>query len=199
MRCLKLILFSYFFLLVSLDNKAQGPVFDTYFNPAEIVNTNLKPVGKQTKTLSFVSRLHLFILLSPECPLCKNYSTVLSSIQKEFKADLSVHGIVPGKAYSAKEISKYANDYKIPFPIYIDPQKEFTNYIKGTVTPEVILMNKQGEVIYRGAIDDWVSELGKKKLVVSNEYLKNAIKQYLKNEPVSIKTVEPKGCLINEF
>jgi ABC-type uncharacterized transport system ATPase subunit len=74
-----------------------------------------------------------------------------------------------------------------------------TTYIKGTVTPEVILMNQQGEVIYRGAIDDWVSDLGKKKLVVSNEYLKTAIKQYLQNQTVSIKSVEPIGCLINEF
>jgi thiol-disulfide isomerase/thioredoxin len=159
----------------------------------------LTAVGKKRKEVFFSSPLSVFVLLSPECPLCKNYSTVLNKINGQFSGDLSVYGIVPGKAYSAKEISKFIKDYKINFPVYVDSKKELTTYIEGTVTPEVILMNQQGEVIYRGAIDDWVSDLGKKKLVVSNEYLKTAIKQYLQNQTVSIKSVEPIGCLINEF
>jgi len=196
---LRLLLYFSFLLICGLHAAGQDFLQNNYFSPSEIAQAKLTAVGKKRKEIFFSSPLSVFVLLSPECPLCKNYSTVLNKINGQFSGDLSVYGIVPGKAYSAKEISKFIKDYKINFPVYVDPKKELTTYIKGTVTPEVILMNQQGEVIYRGAIDDWVSDLGKKKLVVSNEYLKTAIKQYLQNQTVSIKSVEPIGCLINEF
>jgi thiol-disulfide isomerase/thioredoxin len=196
---LRLLLYFSFLLICGLHAAGQDFLQNNYFSPSEIAQAKLTAVGKKRKEVFFSSPLSVFVLLSPECPLCKNYSTVLNKINGQFSGDLSVYGIVPGKAYSAKEISKFIKDYKINFPVYVDSKKELTTYIEGTVTPEVILMNQQGEVIYRGAIDDWVSDLGKKKLIVSNEYLKTAIKQYLQNQTVSIKTVEPIGCLINEF
>jgi thiol-disulfide isomerase/thioredoxin len=196
---LRLLLYFSFLLICGLHAAGQDFLQNNYFSPSEIAQAKLTAVGKKRKEIFFSSPLSVFVLLSPECPLCKNYSTVLNKINGQFSGDLSVYGIVPGKAYSAKEISKFIKDYKINFPVYVDPKKELTTYIEGTVTPEVILMNQQGEVIYRGAIDDWVSDLGKKKLVVSNEYLKTAIKQYLQNQTVSIKSVEPLRCLINEF
>ena len=196
---LRLLLYFSFLLICGLHAAGQDFLQNNYFSPSEIAQAKLTAVDKKRKEIFFSSPLSVFVLLSPECPLCKNYSTVLNKINGQFAGDLSVYGIVPGKAYSAKEINKFIKDYKINFSIYVDSKKELTTYIKGTVTPEAILMNQQGEVIYRGAIDDWVSALGKKKLIVSKEYLKTAITQYLQNQTVSIKTVEPIGCLINEF
>ena len=193
--------FFFFSFLLTCVLQATGQDFlqNHQFNPSEIAKTKLTAIDKKRKKIVFTSPLNLFVLLSPDCPMCKNYSIVLNKINEQFQGDLGVYGIVPGKAYSVKEVNEFAKDYKINFPIFIDPRKELTSYVKGKVTPEVILMTKQGEVVYRGAIDDWVSDLGKKKLIVSNEYLKTAIKEYLQNQAVSIKSVEPKGCLINEF
>ena len=199
MRLNKFILYFFCLLILGFQTAAQDFMQNQSFSPSEIAQAKLTAVDKKRKEVFFSSPLSVFVLLSPECPLCKNYSTVLNKINEQFSGDLSVYGIVPGKAYSAKQINKFIKDFKINFPIYIDSKKELTTYIKGTVTPEVILMDKQGDVIYRGAIDDWVTALGKKKLIVSNEYLKTAIKQNLQNQIVSIKTVEPIGCLINEF
>lgn len=199
MRLYKILFYFSFLLICRFHAAAQDFVQNNYFDPSEIAKTKLTAVDKKGKEISFTSQLNLFVLLSPECPLCKNYSIVLNKIKEQFSGDLSVYGIVPGKAYSVKDVNGFIKDYKITFPVYIDTKKELTGYINGTITPEVVLMTKQGAVIYRGAIDDWVSDLGKKKLVVSNEYLKTAIKEYLQNQTVSIKSVAPKGCLINEF
>ena len=199
MRLYKFLLYFFCFLTLGFQLAAQDFLLNQSFDPSEIAKTKLTAVEKNRKETFFSSPLNLFVLLSPECPLCKNYSTVLNKIREQFSNDVSVYGIVPGRTYSVKLVKEFAKDYKISFPIYIDPKKELTAYIKGKVTPEVILLNKSGDVIYRGAIDDWVSELGKKKLVVSNQYLKAAIEEYLQNRTISIKNVEPKGCLINEF
>jgi len=196
---LRCILYFSFLLICGFHAAGQDFLQNNYFDPSEIAKSKLRAVDKKSKTIFFTSPLTLFVLLSPECPLCKNYSAVLNKIKVQFSTELGVYGIVPGKAYSIKDVNEFVKDYKINFPIYIDSKKELTTYMGGKVTPEVILMTKQGDVIYRGAIDDWVSDLGKKKLIVSNEYLKTAIIEYLQNQTVSIKSVEPKGCLINEF
>ncbi len=57
----------------------------------------------------------------------------------------------------------------------IDKNKKLTKYIAATVTPEVMLLNGNGEMIYSGAIDDWIQELGKQKLKASRYYLQDAI------------------------
>ena len=145
------------------------------------------------------SPLTVIVFLSPECPLCKNYSLVLNNLQEKYKETIQIVGVVPGKAYSSKEIQQFVTAYKVSFPTWTDPQKELSFYLKATVTPEVVMVDKRGLLIYRGAIDDWVEELGKKKIKAEQHYLENAIIQYLQNEDVTLKQTQPVGCLINEF
>ena len=85
------------------------------------------------------------------------------------------------------------------FQLFIDPVKKLTNYLEATITPEVVLINETGKLIYRGAIDDWVTDLGKNKIRPEKEYLRLAVAQYINHQPISIKKTKPKGCYINEY
>jgi hypothetical protein len=42
-------------------------------------------------------------------------------------------------------------------------------------------------MVYKGAIDDWVQDLGKQKLTVSKYYLQDAINASLNNKEVTVK------------
>ena len=82
---------------------------------------------------------------------------------------------------------------------FLSSAKKLTNYLEATITPEVVLMSEKGKLIYRGAIDDWVTDLGKNKLRPEKEYLRLAVTQYINHQPISIKKTKPKGCYINEY
>jgi peroxiredoxin len=155
--------------------------------------------GKKINLALPATPLRLFVLLSPECPLCKNYSLALNKLHKAYGKSMEVYGIVPGSAYAGADLQQFAADYKIEFPLLIDKEKVLSNYLKATVTPEVFLINKTGQIIYSGAIDDWVTELGKKTLQPQQHYLEKAITQYLSGAPVQLAHTIAKGCLINEF
>jgi thiol-disulfide isomerase/thioredoxin len=142
---------------------------------------------------------YLFVFLSPECPLCKNYAPVLNRLYTDYDTVIRFFGIVPGRSYTVKEVNTYAAEYNIPFSLFVDKQKKLSQYLSARVTPEVVLMDDTGTVIYRGAIDDWVAGLGKKKLHTGVSYLQNALVQYLNDQPVLTKHVPPKGCLINDY
>lgn len=161
---------------------------------------SLEGVNASTPFVSLDSAaLTVFVFLSPECPLCKNYSLVLNALTKQFSNDVAFYGIVPGRAYSKSDVQKFIDDYTIRFPVWIDVQKELSSYVRATVTPEVVLLTKTGHLVYRGAIDDWVQALGQKKAKAQKHYLEEAISRRLQKKEVPVKQTTPIGCLINEF
>lgn len=137
------------------------------------------------------------ILISPECPLCKNYMPLLKELQKKYK-EVAFYGIVPGTSYSTKEVADFTGVFDMNFPILIDNHKELTSYINGTTTPEAILINSLGIIQYRGLIDNWPVSLGQKRKVVTEKYLDKAIDDLL-NKRNAYKETKPVGCLINDI
>ncbi|MBL7771072.1 MAG: redoxin domain-containing protein [Flavipsychrobacter sp.] len=154
---------------------------------------------KKQATETHKSTYRLLAFLSPECPLSQNYSVVLQQLSNEFSDLITVSGIIPGSTVSKKEIRGFAKKYKIQFPLYSDKNMITVKTVHATITPEVVLMDKDGVLIYRGAIDDWAVDLGKKKSKPSNEYLRNALLQVKMGQPVQFVMKEPIGCLINDF
>lgn len=144
------------------------------------------------------SAISVFIMLSPECPLCRNYIQTINALQKKY-SQIQFYGIFPGKSYKAGEIADFQKEYKAEFKLLIDEQKVFTKYVKATTTPECILVYKMGIVSYRGLIDNWASSLGQKRKVITEKFLDAAIDEVLNHRVVSTKQTIPVGCLINDI
>jgi thiol-disulfide isomerase/thioredoxin len=141
----------------------------------------------------------LFIFLSPECPLCQNYLSLFNSLQEKYKTEIAFYGIVPGRAYPATVIKEFASTYQVRFPLLIDSLKSLTRYLHATITPQVILLDNKNTLVYKGAVDDLLMGLGKRRVKVINEYLKNAIIQSLDNKMVTVKRTKAVGCKINDY
>jgi thiol-disulfide isomerase/thioredoxin len=192
----------FLFFLFSRSFTVLAQITDAQFDLARIKKFSLVDEYGQSRRLTkdIVKPLNLFVFLSPECPLCKNYTTVLNKVTKDFPFDsLIIIGIISGKAYSAEEVNSFKKEFSVDFQLFIDPAKKLTNYLKATITPEVVLINEKSKLIYRGAIDDWVTDLGKNKLRPEKEYLRLAVTQYINHQPILIKKTKPKGCYINEY
>ena len=143
--------------------------------------------------------LSLFIFLSPECPLCQNYTKIINQLQEQFKTQVAIYGIVPGNTYTLKELSAFRDKYLITFNLLIDTKKLLTQYLNASVTPQAILLDSKGNLIYTGAIDDWAQGQGKTKIKTSQHYVNNAIQQSLQSADITIKKTTAYGCKINDF
>lgn len=144
-------------------------------------------------------RLSLFIFLSPECPICQNYTKTLKELQQQFKQDVQLFAIVPGKAYSVADINEFEKKYQTGFKYLIDTKQHLTKYLGAYVTPQAILLNSKFQLMYTGAIDDWAVAPGNKRLYASQHYLADAIKQTLKSTPVVVAKTKAVGCRINDY
>ena len=85
---------------------------------------------------------------------------------------------------------------ELPVTMLIDPNMKFTNELGASVTPQAYLFTADGNLKYSGKIDNWVNALGKKKLEVTETYLKDAILASLDGKEVQPEQTEPIGCLI---
>ena len=143
------------------------------------------------------SALTVIYFLSPECPLCINYTLAMRKLEQEFASDsIKFYGVYSKEWFSANEINEFAIKYELDFEMLLDDGNQLANALGATITPEVFLLNAKSEILYSGKIDDWVNDLGKKKLEVSEHYLKNALLSWQYGKRIDPKRTEPKGCLI---
>ena len=146
-----------------------------------------------------VTPLHVVVFLSPECPLCQNYTLPLNELQKKYAGKVELSGVVPGKAYSAAEVKAFTSKCHVAFPVTIDSSKNLSSSLKATVTPEVFLLGPDKKVLYHGSIDNWIKDLGMQSARPTVFYLQDAIDQSLAHQPVRIPYNKPVGCLINDY
>lgn len=155
--------------------------------------------NRQKLDLEGRKKMQLFVFLSPECPLCKNYANVLNDIVIRFNKDVDLYGVVPGSTYSNADIKKFTEKYKLTFPVVKDEKKQLTAQFKAGITPEVFLLSATGQLLYKGAIDNWAISLGKQRSVTSQNYLSDAIDHASKGQKIHLPYTTPVGCIINDF
>ncbi|MDX2249680.1 MAG: redoxin family protein [Bacteroidia bacterium] len=169
------------------------------FSQNRITDINLFTIKDQPISLSMVNRFKVtaFFFLSPDCPLCENYSVTIGKLRQIFPENqVNFIGIFPGKFYEKMEILAYMAKYHPPVNPLLDPDLTLTCFLGANVTPEVFLVDNTGNLVYQGKIDNWIASLGKHRTVVSQHYLRDALAAFLAGEKIPVSQTEAVGCLI---
>jgi len=138
-----------------------------------------------------------YIFFAPDCPLCINYSLTVRELEEIYnKKPVQIIVVFPGKSYDINEIKEFLEIHKIESSVILDKNYNLVEILKPTVTPEVVLVNDNGEIAYQGAIDDWVYGTGLRKQNISKHYLKDAINSLLNDKDPENDYQLPYGCFI---
>jgi thiol-disulfide isomerase/thioredoxin len=140
---------------------------------------------------------HVYVFLSPECPLCENYSLTLNQLRKQFpERQVRFFGVFSGTYYSSETIAAYLSTYKPAVEPLLDPGYVIKSHFQAKVTPEVFVVDGTGGTVYSGKIDNWAIALGKKRQVVTEFYLRDALRAHLAGQAPAVRRTEPVGCFI---
>lgn len=143
------------------------------------------------------TELTVVIFMSPECPLCENYSASLKQLRSVFSEnEVSFVGVFSGSWYTSEEIIRFMARYQPPVTAVMDVDYILKHRFAASVTPEAVLIKAPGEIMYQGKIDNWIVSLGKKRTVVTEYYLRDAIKACLLGTRPEVSQTEPVGCFI---
>lgn len=141
----------------------------------------------------------VYVFLSPECPLCQDYTRTLNQLETKYAGKINFVGIVPGKTWKSSDLTAFESKYHLLFPLQIDRDLHVSHSLHATTTPEAILVRADRTVAYQGAIDNWYQSLGRPQNHPTQNYLQDAIDHTLRREAPTVTKTTPVGCLINDF
>lgn len=138
----------------------------------------------------------VYVFMAQRCNICKYYTPALKELHADFSGE-GVHfeGVFPNAHSTPEEIAAFDAEFDIPFPLHPD-QEGLTARYGATVTPEVVLIDAQGTVLYQGRIDNSYVRVGKRRTRTTSSELKDALKAVTSGKPVKTPTAPAIGCII---
>lgn len=157
----------------------------------------LQDLQGQTQILEQESEgLTVICFLGTECPLAKLYAGRLQTLFKTFSdQDVRFIGINSNRQDSAEELAEFVQVQGIKFPVAKDFDNVVADQFKVVRTPEVIVVDADMKVRYRGRVDDQYLP-GVSRSKPEREDLKIAIEELLAGKTVSVSHTKPEGCLL---
>lgn len=182
-------LFPLFLLACSADHTKKSELFTINLKTIDSIEFSLQPLT--------ANKASVFIFLSPDCPMCQNYSLTLNQLFDKYKTDgVKFYGVFPGKNFDQSEIDTYVKTYNLKADLLMDEDKHLSTFLGAKVTPEVFVIDRMGKIIYTGSIDNWLHEPGQKRTLITEHYLDDALKAVISNTEIKTISTEAKGCLI---
>lgn len=143
----------------------------------------------------------IVIFTCNHCPFSVKYENRIGALNKKYKKlGYPVIAINPNDAEqfpdeSFENMKKRAKQKKFKFPYLLDDTQMTTRLYGATKTPDVFLLNKEGDNLilrYTGAIDDNANEPQN----VKQTYLEDAVDALLANKPIEVPFTKAVGCSI---
>ncbi len=143
----------------------------------------------------------VLIFITTDCPISNSYAPEIQSILREFGDEpLDFYLVHVDPEVTVERARTHAEDFSLPCAILMDPTQKLVSTVGATVTPEAVVVAKDGTLAYRGRIDNWYGDLGSKRpLGATRHELRDALRAVLDGEPVPQARTEAVGCYIPEI
>ena len=138
------------------------------------------------------------------CPFTKkHYETGnMQKLQKEWTARgvvwFTIISSAPGKqgyVTAAEENAYLKKEDAAPTAAILDPSGTIGHLYSAKTTPQIIIIDPSGKVVYDGAIDDQPTP-EQSDVAGANNYVNVALTELMSGKPVSMATSRPYGCSV---
>ncbi len=140
--------------------------------------------------------LTALVFLSTECPLGNRSIPDLNALAARYPGKVRFLAVNPERDRTAEEVLRHDREYALAFPTLLDPEQALARAAGVTVTPEAVLLDARGAVLYRGRLDDRARDFGKARARPRREDLRIAIDEALAGSPISVPETPVLGCYI---
>jgi mono/diheme cytochrome c family protein len=117
----------------------------------------------------------------------------------EIKAGRAFYGVLSDPQLKRAQANQYRKDYKVEFPILLDTNGDLARALKPDTTPEAFVLDRQGNIRYRGRIDDKWATLNKSRLNIQHHELSDAMDAIFQGRPVASPKLASIGCVFEAW
>jgi len=160
--------------------------------------------GTSHKLSDFRGKFVVLEWLNHECPFVKKHYSGgnMQKLQQEYTAKgvvwLSIISSAPGKqghrtGPQAEADTKDKN--AAPTAVLLDPSGEVGKKYDAKTTPEMFVLDKEGKILYAGAIDS-IKSTDSADIAKAENHVRQALNAALAGQPVPTPKTKPYGCSV---
>ncbi len=160
--------------------------------------------GKAHSLSQYKGKYVVLEWFNPECPFVKKHygSDNMQKLQQEYTSKgvvwLTIDSNAPGAEgnMTPEQAQKIMSSWKThQTALLLDPESKVARSYGAKNTPDMIVINPEGKIVYEGAIDNKPTP-NPNDIPSSTNYVKAALDESLAGKPVSNPTTKPYGCSV---
>src|SRR5213083_364783 len=194
-------------ILTAITVLASGVLYAGDVPPVGSAAPEFSAPDSNGKTQSLSEYKGKYVVLewfNPECPFVKKHygSDNMQKLQAEYTGKgvvwLTIDSNAPGTegTLTAEEAQKVMNSWKTKqTALLLDPEGKVGRAYGSKNTPNMVIINPEGKIVYEGAIDSKATP-NPADIPVSTNYVKAALDESLAGKPISKPTTRPYGCSV---
>src|SRR5438105_7094456 len=194
-------------LLTALTTLAAGALYAADVPPVGSAAPDFSAPDTNGKTRSLSEYKGKYVVLewfNPECPFVKKHygGGNMQKLQEDYTSKgvvwLTIDSNAPGTEgnLTPEQAQKVANAWKTKqTALLLDPEGKAGRAYGSKNTPNMVIINPEGKIVYEGAIDSKATP-NPGDIPSSTNYVKVALDESLSGKPVSNPTTKPYGCSV---
>jgi peroxiredoxin len=159
--------------------------------------------GKTVKLSDYMGKIVVIESYNSDCPFCHNqYSGATQELQKQLTDKgvvwLLVNSVNPRNSShrTPAEAKQEWADLKIAATAWIDDSSGTIGHLYGMkTTPHVFVVNKDGTLVYDGAMDDHADPFHDPR--TARNYVKESVNDLIDGKPIEVSQTKPYGCAVH--
>lgn len=176
-----------FCLTVGLCLAGAGASSEVVFN--DLDNVPRRPLEPGDKVAS------VLIFYWQDCPVSNGYAPELNRIAASH-TNFAFYIVQVDSELTPAAAREHARKFNLRLPVLLDPQHRLVKFAKATVTPEAVVVGRNGQILYRGRIDDNYAALEKKRATTTEHDLIEILDNLAAGKPPKETETKAIGCLI---
>lgn len=166
--------------------------------PTTPLNLEIKDVSGTTVSIpSKTAKANVLIFVGVDCPIANRMAPEIARIAKDYeKKKVKLTLVYGDPEVTTKDIQAHLKEYDLPKSAVIDKDKALKKATGATVTPQAVVLDKLGKIVYLGRINDLYEGHANTKKAPKKHDLRNALDDVLAGKPVRTPFTEAIGCFL---
>jgi hypothetical protein len=146
------------------------------------------------------TRAHVLVFTTTDCPISNRYAPEIRRLNAAFADRGVVFWLVyPVPGDGPEKIGEHVATFGYHMPVARDRSLDLVRALGPTVTPEVAVVVGDGQMVYRGRIDDRYVDFGRDRPAPTTRDLERVLTALAAGETVAPSTTRAVGCYLPEL
>jgi AhpC/TSA family protein len=160
--------------------------------------------GRPLNPFAPVGLANVIFFIATDCPISNSYAPEIQRVCREYGPRGVGCSLIYEDVDTASsgtrlddEVRKHLQEYRyVDISAAVDRSRAIAKRSRASITPQAVVIDRRGEIRYRGRIDNFYAALGKPRQQVTERDLRNALDAVLSGRPVPKVETEALGCYI---